>query len=72
VPDINRHHMGGPPLQQTIRETTGGRTQIQGGEIFYFEVKVFQRVFQFMTAAADEFLRRVEGAFTPARFSYGA
>lgn len=61
VPDIHGKNFGRAALQQTVREAAGGRAEVQGGEAGHSELKMLERVFELVAAAADKFLRRVHG-----------
>ena len=50
-------------LEQTIRETAGGRADVNGGESGDVELKMFQRVFELVAAARNEFFRRIHNDF---------
>ena len=50
-------------LQQAIRETAGGRAEVNGCQAGDVKLKMCQRMLQFVAAAADEFLRRFHGEF---------
>src|SRR5687767_11969766 len=60
VSDIHGVNLGGTGLEQAIRETPSGRAKVNGRLAGYVEVKVLQRVCEFVAAATDEFLRRGE------------
>jgi hypothetical protein len=47
-------------LQQTIGESAGGRAQVERHESGDIQLKMAQGVFQFVAAAADEFLFRIQ------------
>jgi hypothetical protein len=48
-------------LQQTIGESAGGRAQVERRESGDVQLEMAQGVFQFVAAAADVFLVRVQG-----------
>ena len=61
--DIHGKNFFRAALQQTIRETTRRCAEINRGQASDVQLKMFQRVFEFVSAAADEFIHGVEREF---------
>ena len=59
--DIHGKNFFRAALQQTIRKTAGGRAEINRREAGDVELKMFQRVFELVTAATHKFLWHIHG-----------
>ena len=63
LPHVHGKNFFRAALQQTIRETAGGRAEINRGQASDVQLKMFQRVFEFVAAATDEFIHGIEREF---------
>ena len=60
---VHGKNLGRAALQQAIGETAGGGAEINAPPARDVELKMFERVFELVAAAADEFFAGVEGEF---------
>ena len=58
--DVDRINLRGTRLKEAIGETAGGRAEVNCGQPGDMKVEVPQGVFEFVTAATDELVRRCQ------------
>src|ERR1700677_1341772 len=63
LPDIHGKNFCRAILQKTIGKTSGGSAEVERGESGDVEFEIEQGMFEFVTAATDEFFRRVQRNF---------
>lgn len=63
LPHVHGKNFFRAALQQTIRETAGGCAQINRGKSIHVDLKMFERVFEFVAAATDEFIAGLQNNF---------
>ena len=63
LPDIHGKNFCRAMLQKAVRETAGGRAEVNGRHSGDVQLKMFERVFELVPAPADEFFRRVQRNF---------